>query len=186
VLPREPAHPAAEGESADPGVRDVACRGGQTVRLRGLVERAEERTALNPGAALLGIDADAAHRREVDHEPVLRNGEPQDGMPAAAHADLEIVVAGKPDRGCDVVAARAADDRPRAPVDHGVPDSARFVTSDAARHQQPAIEPGVQFLQGGSDHAGRAIEVGRREPIAPPRDQARRQRPAGARPGDHR
>jgi hypothetical protein len=62
VLPGEPTHPATEGERADPGVRHVALGGRQAVLLRGSIERAEERSALDPGAPPLRIDADAAHR----------------------------------------------------------------------------------------------------------------------------
>ena len=41
VLTGQPAHPAAEGEAADPGVRDVAGGCGQSVWLGGRVERAQ-------------------------------------------------------------------------------------------------------------------------------------------------
>jgi hypothetical protein len=125
VLPGEPAHPAAEGESTDPRVRHVARSGRQAVLLRRLIERAKERSSLDPGAAPLGIDTNALHRGQVDHQPVLGHGESQDGMAAAAHPDLELVLAGEQDRRRHIAGARAPCDRPRTPVDHRVPDGAR-------------------------------------------------------------
>jgi hypothetical protein len=43
--PGQPTHPAAEGEAADAGVRDVARRGRQPERLGGPIEVAEPRAA---------------------------------------------------------------------------------------------------------------------------------------------
>jgi hypothetical protein len=37
------------------------------------VGAAGSRVALDPRSAPLGVDANAAHRRQVDHHPVLRN-----------------------------------------------------------------------------------------------------------------
>jgi hypothetical protein len=80
-------------------------------------------------------------------------------MPAAAHPDLKIVLAGEPDRRDHVVGARTAGDHPRTPVDHGIPDRARLVISGVARHQHPAIELGVQLLQDASDHGWHSIST---------------------------
>jgi hypothetical protein len=41
--------------------------------MRTLVGAAGSRVALDPRSAPLGVDANAAHRRQVDHQPVLRN-----------------------------------------------------------------------------------------------------------------
>src|SRR6185437_16360982 len=48
--PGKPAHAPTEGQAADPGVRDVAGRGGQPERLGGSIEGAEQRAALYPRA----------------------------------------------------------------------------------------------------------------------------------------
>ena len=60
---------------------------------RGAIERAEQRPALHPGATALRIHADAAHRGQVDHEPVVRDAQAEHAVPAAAHADLEVALA---------------------------------------------------------------------------------------------
>ena len=59
MLAGEPAH-AAEGQAADPGVRDVTGGGGEAVWLRRPVERAEQRAALYPGPLPHRVDPDAA------------------------------------------------------------------------------------------------------------------------------
>ena len=74
VLAGQPAHPAAEGQAADAGVRHVAGGGGQPVRLRRPVERAEQRATLHPGATADRVDPDAAHEGEVDHEAAVGDG----------------------------------------------------------------------------------------------------------------
>jgi hypothetical protein len=103
--------------------------------LRGPVERPEQRAPLDPRTAPSRIDPDTSHRREVDHEPAVGYGESEDAVPAAAHADLEVVLAGEPHRRCHVVAARAANDYLWAPVDHGVPDRACLVVSGVSWQQ---------------------------------------------------
>ena len=95
VLPGEPAHAAAEGEPADPGVRDVAGRGGEPMRLRGLVEGAEQRAALDPRPASVRIDPHGGHRGEVDHQTAVRHRQAEHAVAAAAHADLEVLLAGR-------------------------------------------------------------------------------------------
>jgi hypothetical protein len=147
VLPGQPAHPATEREPADTGVRHVARGGGQTMRPRGSVKRAEQGPALHPRALALGVDANATHRRQVDHQPVLGNREAQDRMPATPHPDLKTVLASKPDRDSHVAAARTANDHPRAPVDHGIPNRAGLVIAGVARRQKPAVELLVQLPQ---------------------------------------
>ena len=136
---REPAHPAAERQPADAGVGHVAGGRGQSMLHRGAVERAEERPALHPRAAALGIDTDAAHRGQVDLEPVLRDAEAEHAVPAAAHADLEVLLAAVADRLGHVVRARAADDRPRPAVDHGVPHRPGLVVSGSAFDEEAAL-----------------------------------------------
>src|SRR5436853_152884 len=88
---------AWRGAPADAGVGDVARGGGQPVRLGGAIERAEQCTALDASSAGDRIDRDAAHRRQIDHEAAVRHGKAGDVVPAAAHTDLEIEVAGQAD-----------------------------------------------------------------------------------------
>ena len=136
---REPAHATAERQPADAGVGDVARGRGQPVLHRGAIERAEQRPALHPRTPALGIDADAAHRREVDHQAALRNAQPEHAVPSAAHADLEIALAAEMDRLGDLVRVRAAHDRPRPAVDHRVPHRPGLVVTRGAVLQEPAV-----------------------------------------------
>ena len=135
-LAGEPAHPAAERQPADAGVGHVARGRRQPVLHRGAIERAEQRAALDPGATALRIDADAAHRGQVDHQAAVRDAQPEHAVPAAAHADLEVALAAVADRLDHVVRARTADDRPWPAVDHRVPHRSRLVVSGGAVHQQ--------------------------------------------------
>jgi hypothetical protein len=139
VLPGEPAHPAAERQATDAGVRDVARRGGQAVLLRRAVERAEQRAALHPGPLSHRVDPYRAHRAEVDHQPVVGYGEAERAVPAAADSDLQVEVAGRADRGHHVRDADAADDHRRPPVHQGVPDRTRLVVPGVAGQEQLAV-----------------------------------------------
>jgi hypothetical protein len=149
VLASEPAHPAAQGQAADPGVGHVAGGRGQAVGLGGPVERAEQRPALDPGPAAHRVDPHPAQHGEVDHQPVVRHGVAGDVVTAAPDADLEVVIAGVAHRGGDVPDAGAPHDQTRVPVDHRVPDAADPVVAGAAGPQHRAVQAGVQ--RGGHD-----------------------------------
>ena len=88
------------------------------MRLRCAVERAEERAALHPGAPAEGVDRHGAHRAQVDHEPVIGHGVPDDAVPAAADPDLESEIGGVSHGGDDIGRLRASHDVPRSSVDH--------------------------------------------------------------------
>ena len=139
VLAGEPAHAAAERQPADAGVGHVARGRRQPVLHRRAIERPEQRAALHPGATALRVHADAAHRRQVDHEPVVRDAHAEHAVPAAAHADLEVAFTPVGDRLGHVVRARAAHDRPRAAVDHGVPHRPGLVVAGIAVDEEPAL-----------------------------------------------
>ena len=70
---------------------------GQPVRLAGDVEGAEQGAALHPRPPALGVDADAAHRRQVEHQPALGHGVPDDAVAAAPDAELQSLAAGQRD-----------------------------------------------------------------------------------------
>ena len=59
-LPGQPAHPAAEGEAADAGVRHVAGGDGEPVLLGRPVQRPEEGAALHDRPAVSRVDTDRA------------------------------------------------------------------------------------------------------------------------------
>src|ERR1700682_5734410 len=113
------------------------------------VEHPEQCAALHPGALPTRIDANASHRGEIDHQPVMRDREADHTMSAAPHADLEVEIASSPHRCPDVPNSAAADDDAWAPVDHRVPHRARRVVAGIARFQHRAIEGLRELL---SDH----------------------------------
>ena len=106
VAAHQPADAAAEREPGDAGVGDDAADGGEPVRLGCGVELAPQHAA--PGARRPGggVDLDRAHRRQVDHEAVVAYRLAGDAVPAAAHGDLQLALAGEPQGGGDVGRAR--------------------------------------------------------------------------------
>jgi hypothetical protein len=115
------------------------------VRLRRTVERPEERPTLDPGPAPVGIDADVAHRRQVDHQPALGNGQAENAVAAAFHRDLEAGISAVADRRRNVVGGGTAGDQTRPSIDHRVPDLAMTV---------------VRLMTGFDDLAGEAGDRG--------------------------
>jgi hypothetical protein len=130
---------------------------------RGAIERAEQRPALHPRAPALRIHPDGAHRGQVDHQAAVRDAQSEHAVPAAAHADLELALAAVADGVGHVVRGRAANDRPRAAIDHGVPHRPGGVVSVGAVFEEPAL--------GRSTHHGAGFS-------GPPRDGS-----TGAPPG---
>jgi hypothetical protein len=106
---------------------------------RGSIERAEQRSAPHPGTTALRIDAHTAHRGQVDHQTAVRDAEAEHAVPAAAHADLEVALAAVTNRLGHVVRARAANDRPRPAVDHGVPHRPGLVVPEGAVNEESAV-----------------------------------------------
>ena len=124
VLAHDPADPAAERQPGDAGVRDDPGRHREPERLRLPVELAEQDARLHARGALLGIDAHALHRREVDHQRVVGDRKARERVPAAAHGDRQAARAPELHRGDHVRDAGAASDQRRMPVDRAVPDLA--------------------------------------------------------------
>ena len=142
---REVADPAAEREPADAGGRDDAAGGRQAERIRGGVEVAPRRAALGSRRAGGGIDPDAAHAGQVDHDPAVARPEPRHAVAAAAHGEVEPVLPSEVDRRHHVARVRRANDRGRAPVDHGVVDGPRLLvpvivgSDDRPADQRPQV-----------------------------------------------
>jgi hypothetical protein len=112
---------AAQGEATDAGVASDAARGGQTVSLSRVVDVAPKCAAPDAGRALDRIDGDGAHRREVDHDPVIARRGAGHVVASASYGDLEVAVAGEANRCCYVGAAAAACDQSRTPIGGAVP-----------------------------------------------------------------
>ena len=114
VLAHEPADAATQAEAADAGVAHDATRGGQTVRLCLVVDVSPQGTALDQGRALDGINQDGAHRREVDHDPVVADRGAGHVVAPASYGDVEVAVAGEAHRCGHVGGAAAAGDQSEA------------------------------------------------------------------------
>src|SRR5581483_3280640 len=140
-LARQPAHPAAEREPADPSVADEAAGDGQAVRLGGAVQVAPGRATATDGPARRRVDRDLAHPAEVDHQPALADRVAAEVVAAAAHRDLQSLLTAEPDRGGDLGGAGAARDRGRVAIDVTVPDRAGRVIFRVGRRDHLAREP---------------------------------------------
>ena len=127
MLAHDPADPAAEREPGHAGVRDDAGRHREPERLRLLVELAEQDARLHARRALLGIDADALHRREVDHQRVVCDRQARERVPATPHRDRQPALAPELHGGDHVRDAGAASDHRRVLVERAVPDLAVHV-----------------------------------------------------------
>src|SRR6185312_8389438 len=144
-----PAHPAAEGETPDAGVRDVARGRGQAERLSGAVHGSQQRATLHPGTPGHGIHGDAVQAGEVDHEPAVGDGEPGDVVPTAAHADLQVALASHAHRVDDIGHRGAPDDHRGTTVDHRVPYRAGGVIGGIAGGEDLAVVPRTAGRRGG-------------------------------------
>ena len=135
VVDREPevalqaAHSPTERQPGDAGVADDTGWADESVRLGGDVELAEECPAIRPGDPRPRIGLHAAHRRHVDEEAAVRAAETSRAVTAGSDRDLEVVVAGEPNRGGDFFGRRrASDDRGASIVDR-VPEAAPVVVA---------------------------------------------------------
>ena len=141
VLAHQPADAAAEAEAADAGVAHDAAGGSQTVRLCLVVDISPQGTALDEGRAPDRIDRNGAHRRQVDHDPVVAHRGAGDVVTAASYGDLEIAVAGEAHRCGHVGGAAAAGNQPRSSVDGAVPNGSGVVVVVVVGDDHIAPEP---------------------------------------------
>ena len=89
-----------------------------------------------------GSTDDGAHRREVDHDPVVAHRGAGHVVAPASYGDLEVAVAGEAHRCGHVGGAAAAGDQSRAPIDGAVPYGACVVVSIVVGGDHVAPEPG--------------------------------------------
>ena len=127
------------------------------MRLRRRVDLAERRAGLDARGARLRIDADRPHLREVDEHRRVGDGEAGDLVPAAAHAEEQVVVAGEADRGHHVGGVRGADHERRAAVDHRVPERAGLVVARLPGQRHAAGHAAAKSVDGGVRDMGATL-----------------------------
>ncbi len=133
VLAREPAEPAAEREPGDARRRDDPAGRGEPEGLGLVIEIGKRRAAFHARRPVGRIDVDGIHRRQIDYEAIVAHRRARDVVSAAADRHLQVVLAGEVHGGDDVGDAGATHDQGRAPVDHGIPERARFVVVRVGR-----------------------------------------------------
>ncbi|CAH0322422.1 hypothetical protein SRABI128_04958 [Microbacterium sp. Bi128] len=133
----EPAGPAPERETREPGRGDPPACDGEAVFLGGAVKLAAGEARAHRGSAGLRVHPDGLHRTNVDHEAAVVHGHAGYGMAAGPDGDFEAVCPrvrqrlGHPYR----VGARGNDGR--MAVDHRVEESSCFVVLRVTRPDPP-------------------------------------------------
>src|SRR5688500_2150200 len=108
------------------------------MQLRFVVQIAPGNTALSMGCALLGIDIDALHQRQIEHNAAVAGGITGGIMTAATHSQEDIVLASEVHGGDDISRARASHNQSRLFVDHLVPNEPDFVVSGGLSRENGA------------------------------------------------
>ena len=134
------AQPAAKGQAADSGGGDDPAGGGHPERVRCVVDVAPYTAALHVDDAVLGIDPDTLHLREVDDQAVVHASETRAVMPPASDRELHPAVTGVVDRGDHICDVRAAGDQRRPLVDHRVVERTRLVVAGVSGGDELAAE----------------------------------------------
>ena len=140
VLPHQPADPAAEGEAGDARCRDLSPGRGKPERARLVVEGAPVDAAFSACRHPRGIDANAAHRRQVEHDPAVAGGVAGHTVPAPANGQKHAVLAREVDPGDHVGHAGATRDQRRPLVEHRVPRPARLLVAFVAGREHVATK----------------------------------------------
>ena len=96
-----------------------------------------------------GIDSDALHRREVDHQPAVAERVPADAVATGADRDQQIALAREAHRRDHIGHARAAGDAGRMAVNRAIPDPAGSVVAGAGRQQQLSAERSAELVERG-------------------------------------
>ena len=90
------------------------------------------------------------HGGQVDHQRPVGHGMAGRGVPAAADADRQALVAGKAHRRGHVACPAGAGDQRGMAVDRAVPYLARRVVPIVTRRNQLPVKVGVQLVRGGA------------------------------------
>jgi hypothetical protein len=153
ALARQMADAAAEREAADACRADDAAGRGHAEGMRRMVNIAPGATAFDAHGARRGIDADALHRRQVDHQPLVAHPQSAGVVAAAADRQAQQLLAREVDAAHHVGNVAAVDDEPRVAVDHRVVDTSRRVVVRVVRLHDAPAQRGGEFSDGlGVEH----------------------------------
>ena len=108
--------------------------------MRGVIAVAEQRAAGNLCELGLGIDVDASDSGQIDNQALVDGSQTAAVVAAAAHGQVEPVVAGETDRRDDVGDVGTARDDARPLVDHRVVDLASFLIAGVRRYRDGPSE----------------------------------------------
>ena len=121
VLAHQPAQAAAECESRDAGVRYHTTGRGKPERLRLAVQFTPDDAALDVRRSLGRVDADAFHRRHVDHQAAVVGAIPGRAVATVAHGEPKSVRSREVHGSLDIGDAGAPCDDRGAAIDVAVP-----------------------------------------------------------------
>jgi hypothetical protein len=124
---------ATESEAGNAYGWDHALRSSEAERLGLTVELTELQSGLSASRAFGGIDANAFHRRHVNHKTAIANGLTGDAVTAAAYRDENIVFASDADTREHVSGTSAASDDGGPPINHGIRHCSGLVVTRLAR-----------------------------------------------------
>ena len=147
VLGHQPAEPAAQRETGDPGRGDRAARDGEAVLGGGVVELGPGEPGLRAHRPPGGIDVDALHLGEVDHHGAVDDGAAGHVVATAADADLEPGRAREAHARGGVLCAAAAHDHCRRAIDKAVVDATGRVIAIVRRPQEAPREAAGQVVE---------------------------------------
>ena len=128
VMPPMPTEPASPNPVASP------CARGR----RGVL--AGGQAGLGPGGAALGVDLEALHGGQVEHDAVVDDAVAGGAVAAAADGKFGAGLARDGDDGGDVRCVGDADDGGRAAVDGAQEDGARLVVAGVVRREDFALD----------------------------------------------
>ena len=170
VTAHQPADAAAERQSSDAGVRDLARGHREPVLLCRRVELGEQRASADAHDRAPGIDVDCVQCSQVDAQGTVAHGAPRDGVPATADRERQPGGAGGANCGGDVIRVGRQRDGGGATIDCAVPARAGLVVvgvgrldeaTDEAVGTQPAGKGGGEWrgrVHGDHDRARRVAQ----------------------------
>ena len=145
---RQPGH-ADRTDGAGDGGEVMRCCGGDHIRRRG--------AALDHSDTGLGIDRDAPHAREIQHQAIGPQRPPHPVMPAAANRQGQVMDPANMQSGLHVLGRFAKGEKRRAMVDSPVPDMPGAVIGILARQCDLARHRAAQLIGGARPRAGPQI-----------------------------